>query len=69
VHDEIVAEVPDGFGSVEEFVAILTTPPDWAAGLPIAAKGVRRDKAALSSGCKSHPAKRSSRKQPEQLRR
>ncbi len=27
---------------------------------------VRRDKAALSSGCKSHPAKRSSRKQPEQ---
>ena len=29
-------------------------------------KGVRRDKAALSSGCKSHPAIRSSRKQPEQ---
>src|SRR5262249_27322049 len=28
---------------------------------------VRRDKAALSSGCKSHPATRSSRKQPEQL--
>jgi DNA polymerase bacteriophage-type len=39
VHDETVAEVTDGFGSVEEFVAILTTPPDWAAGLPIAAKG------------------------------
>ena len=30
---------------------------------------VRRAKAALSSGCKSHPAKCSSRKQPEQLRR
>jgi hypothetical protein len=29
-------------------------------------KGVRRDKAALSSGCKPHPAIRSSRKQPEQ---
>jgi hypothetical protein len=28
--------------------------------------GVRRAKAALSSGCKSHPAKRSSRKQSEQ---
>jgi hypothetical protein len=28
--------------------------------------GVRRDKAALSSGCKPHPAIRSSRKQPEQ---
>jgi hypothetical protein len=39
VHDEIVAEVPDGFGSVEEFVAILTTPSEWAGGLPIAAKG------------------------------
>jgi hypothetical protein len=30
------------------------------------AQGVRRAKAALSSGCKSHPAKCSSRKQPEQ---
>src|SRR5882762_5029918 len=29
--------------------------------------GVRRGKAALSSGCESHPANRSSRKQPEQL--
>ncbi|MGA7326730.1 MAG: hypothetical protein WBX25_20120 [Rhodomicrobium sp.] len=29
--------------------------------------GVRRAKAALSSGCKSHPAHRSSRKQPEQI--
>ena len=28
--------------------------------------GVRHDKAALSSGCKPHPAIRSSRKQPEQ---
>ena len=28
--------------------------------------GVRRDKAALSSGCEPHPAIRSSRKQPEQ---
>src|SRR6202048_4699664 len=27
---------------------------------------VRRDKAALSSGCEAHPAIRSSRKQPEQ---
>jgi len=30
----------------------------------MAEMGVRRDKAALSSGCKPHPAIRSSRKQP-----
>src|SRR5262245_59841948 len=35
------------------------------AGMP--AYGVRREKAALSSGGEPHPAKRSSRKQPEQL--
>ena len=39
VHDEIVAEVADGFGTTEEFVQILTTPPTWAEGLPLAAKG------------------------------
>jgi CHC2 zinc finger/Toprim domain len=38
VHDEICAEVPDGFGSTEEFLQIITVAPDWAAGLPIAAK-------------------------------
>jgi hypothetical protein len=32
----------------------------------MAALGVRRDKAALSSGCKAHPAIRSGRKQSEQ---
>jgi len=35
------------------------------AGNGMTATGVRRDKAALSSGCKAHPAIRSSRKQPE----
>jgi DNA polymerase bacteriophage-type len=38
VHDEIVAEVPNDFGSAEEFLQILTTAPAWAKGLPIAAK-------------------------------
>jgi DNA polymerase len=38
VHDEIIAETREGFGSVEEFHRLLTVPPDWATGLPIAAK-------------------------------
>jgi DNA polymerase len=38
VHDEIVAEVPDGFGSLEEFSRLMTRKPAWAPTLPIAAK-------------------------------
>ena len=34
-------------------------------GQAMSASGVRRAKAALSSGCKPHPANRSSRKQSE----
>lgn len=38
IHDEVVAEVAEGVGSKEEFLQILTAAPDWAEGLPIAAK-------------------------------
>ena len=38
LHDEFICEVPDDFGSLEEFLAIITTPPAWAPDLPIAAK-------------------------------
>ena len=38
VHDEICCEAPDGFGSAEEFLELITTAPDWAPGLPIACK-------------------------------
>ena len=38
VHDEIVAEAPIGFGGVDEFQRLITALPDWADGLPIAAK-------------------------------
>jgi DNA polymerase len=44
VHDEIVAEVRIGFGSMEEFTRLMTRKPSWALELPIAASawsGVR----------------------------
>lgn len=39
VHDEIVAEVPQGWGSIEEFEKIMGTMPTWAAGWPVRAAG------------------------------
>ncbi len=39
VHDEIVAEVPFGSKSLEEFERIMSTLPEWANGWPIVAKG------------------------------
>lgn len=37
VHDEIVCEVPDGFGSIEEMNKIMSNPIPWAKGLPLTA--------------------------------
>ena len=38
VHDEIVCEAPIDVGSIDEFQQLITARPDWAEGLPIAAK-------------------------------
>jgi DNA polymerase len=38
VHDEIVTEVPIGFGTTDEFTHLMTRKPSWALELPIAAK-------------------------------
>jgi DNA polymerase bacteriophage-type len=38
VHDELVCEVPDGFGNIDEFTRLMTRKPAWALELPIAAQ-------------------------------
>ena len=41
VHDEIVCEVKQGVGSLEEFNHILVSNPGWAANCPVAVEGWR----------------------------
>ena len=38
-HDEIIAEVPEGSGSVDEMCEIMAVRPAWAEGLPLRADG------------------------------
>jgi DNA polymerase len=38
VHDEVVAETPEGFGSTDEFTQLMIRKPAWALELPIAAQ-------------------------------
>ncbi len=39
VHDEIICEVPNSYGSVEELCKLMCIKPDWADGLPLNADG------------------------------
>jgi DNA polymerase bacteriophage-type len=39
VHDEIVVDAPDGFGSLQEVCSIMGQPISWAEGLPLRAAG------------------------------
>ena len=38
-HDEIIAEVPEGTGSVDEMCEVMAVQPAWAEGLPLRADG------------------------------
>jgi DNA polymerase len=39
VHDEAIAETAEDFGSVEEFLRLITELPKWADGFPLKAEG------------------------------
>jgi len=39
VHDEIVSETAIGHGSLDEFLAVMRTPPAWDPGMPVEAEG------------------------------
>lgn len=39
VHDEVVCEVPEDFGSLSELEEIMARTPDWAKGFPLKAEG------------------------------
>ena len=41
VHDEGISEVPEGEGSLDEYIAIMSQVPLWAEGCPVRAEGWR----------------------------
>ena len=41
VHDEVLTEIPETFGNLEEASELMCTLPDWAEGIPVEAEGFR----------------------------
>lgn len=44
IHDEIISEVLKGFGSLSEFLSLMSQLPEWAAGLPVAVEGYNAER-------------------------
>jgi len=44
VHDELVADMPQGKGSLEKLRSIMLDSPDWASGLPLDATGCESER-------------------------
>lgn len=44
VHDEIVSEVPENFGSIQEFESLMSIMPSWASNWPLKVSGGWRGK-------------------------
>ncbi|MHB8283489.1 MAG: DNA polymerase family A protein [Caulobacteraceae bacterium] len=44
IYDEILCEIPEGSGSIEQFEALMSATPDWARGWPVRASGGWRGK-------------------------
>lgn len=42
VHDEIICETRENYGSLEEFISIMEEVPGWAQGCPVSAEGFKR---------------------------
>ena len=41
VHDEVITEIPEGFGSLDEASELMCRKPKWAGDLPVVASGFR----------------------------
>ena len=41
VHDEVITEIPESFGSLDEASQLMCSLPEWAEGIPVEAEGFR----------------------------